>query len=100
MGCPQWTCALAHGHRIGRAQLTLLLVPDVGRVVQIVAEVKLGAVGRRSLLGRLVIVYRHGCDFSCLRAYSGGPGPPSARSGMPRLPLFLPSVGASAVALN
>ena len=85
---------LAHGHGEGGAQLTLLLVPDVGRVVQVVAVVKLGAVGRRSLLGRLVIVYRHGYDFSC-RAYSGGPRPPAARYGCLGFPSAssLPSVG-------
>ena len=64
---------------MGVAQLTLLLVPDVGRVVHVVAVVKLGAVGRRSLLGRLVIVYRHGCDFSCLalriQVAASAPGP-------------------------
>ena len=68
-----------HDHRMGVAQLTLLLVPDVGRVVHVVAVVKLGAVGRRSLLGRLVIVYRHGCDFSCLalriQVAASAPGP-------------------------
>ena len=64
--------------------LILLLVLDVGRVVQVVAVVKLGAVGRRSLLGRLVIVYRHGYDFSCVFRW-----PPSARGPiwMPWLPL-------------
>ena len=60
---------------------TALRESSVGRVAGVVAGVELGAVGRRSPVGRLVIVYRHGCDFWCLGAYSGGPGPPSARSG-------------------